>query len=81
VTGRRRAKPTPSPPAGGPIVLDWSGPGHWSHNARPCRYCGQDTNLRDSKHKPAHKTCAEAALQQQADEAADAYHNEGHLSP
>jgi hypothetical protein len=33
------------------------------------------TNLRDSHGKPAHKCCAEAALQQQAADAADAYQN------
>lgn len=80
MTGRRRAKPRTLPAAGGPIVLDWSGPGHWSRDAKPCRYCGQPTNLRDSKGKPAHKVHAEAALAQQAAEAQDAYRNEGHLT-
>jgi len=79
VTGRRRATPRVTP-AGGPIVLDWTNPNHYSHTPRPCRYCGQDTNLRDSKGKPAHKVCAEQALQQQAAEAAAAYENEGHLT-
>lgn len=80
MTGRRRAKPRTTPPAGGPTVLDWSGREHWSHTARPFRYCGGLTNLRDSKHKAAHKTCAEDALAQQHAEAQDAYHNEGHLT-
>jgi hypothetical protein len=79
VTGRRRAKPRTLPAAGGPVVLDWSSREHWSHVQKQCRYCPGLTNLRDSKGKPAHKVCAEAALQQQAAEAADAYNNEGHL--
>lgn len=58
------------PPAGG---LDWRDASHWSYEARPCRYCGKPTNLRDSKRSPAHKTCAEAALAEQAAEAAEAY--------
>jgi hypothetical protein len=70
VTARR---PRPQPPPGG--LLDWRDQSHWSWTEKPCRYCKEPTNLRDSKHKPAHKTCAEAALQQQAAEAADAYQN------
>lgn len=62
-----------------PPLLDWSDRSHWSHQQKPCRYCGGLTNLRDSKRSPAHKRCAEAALAQQAAEAADAYHQEGHL--
>lgn len=54
-------------------LLDWHSSEHWSQHLRPCRYCGQPTNLRDSKRKPAHKTCAETALAQQAADAADAY--------
>jgi hypothetical protein len=80
VTGRRRATPRATAPAGGPIVLDWSNPGHWSSTPKPCRYCDGLTNLRDSKRKAAHKTCAEDALAQQHAEAQDAYHNEGHLT-
>ena len=79
MTGRRRAKPR-ALPAGGPIVLDWSSPEHSSRTAKPCRYCGQDTYLRDSKRSPAHKVCAEQALTVQAAEAQDAYRNEGHLT-
>ncbi|MGV9803929.1 hypothetical protein ACWDTP_38440 [Mycobacterium sp. NPDC003449] len=59
-------------------LLDWRSSAHWSHTARPCRYCGADTNLRDSKHKPAHKVCAEQALARQAAEAADAYRLDNH---
>lgn len=66
---RRRAPPASAPGA----LLDWRDPAHWSWTERPCRYCGFPTNLRDSKHKPAHKTCAEYALAKQAAEAADAY--------
>ncbi|MDN3056910.1 hypothetical protein PH213_20615 [Streptomyces sp. SRF1] len=58
-------------PASG--LLDWTSSTHWSHTPRPCRYCGRETNLRDSARKPAHKTCAEEALRQQAADAAEAY--------
>lgn len=62
-----------------PPLLDWRDARHWSHTARQCRYCPGLTHLRDSKGKPAHKVCAEAALARQAAEAADAYENERHL--
>jgi hypothetical protein len=62
-----------------PPVLDWTDRSHWSHQQKPCRYCGGLTNLRDSKGKPAHKTCAETALAQQAADAAEAYDTERHL--
>lgn len=62
-----------------PPVLDWRDARHWSWTAKQCRYCPGLTNLRDSKGKPAHKTCAETALAQQAAEQADAYRNEGRL--
>lgn len=61
-----------------PPVLDWREARHYSSRALPCRYCGQPTNLRDSKGKPAHKVHAEQALAQQAADAADAYQT-GHL--
>lgn len=70
-------RPRPQPPPGG--LLDWTSSTHWSHIPRPCRYCDRPTNLRDSKRSPAHKTCAEAALAQQAADAADAYHQDGQL--
>ena len=70
---------TVSPLAGEPVLLDWRDPRHWSRDPAPCRYCGRDTHLRDSKGKPAHKVHAEQALAQQATEAADAYQN-GHLN-
>jgi hypothetical protein len=73
MTARRRAKSRTAPAAGGPILLDWSGPEHSSRTAKPCRYCGRDTYLRDSKRAPAHKVCAEQALTVQAAEAQDAY--------
>ena len=60
-------------------ILDWRDGKHYSNRALPCRYCGQPTNLRDSKGKPAHKICAEQALAQQAADAADAYQT-GHLA-
>lgn len=48
---------------------------HWSWEPAPCRYCGEPTQLRDSKGKAAHKVHAEEALAVQAAEAADAYQN------
>lgn len=71
--GRRRRAPPPQLPTGG--LLNWSDSSHWSKNARPCRYCGSPTQLRDSRRSPAHKTCAEEALRIQAAEAAEAYRN------
>lgn len=62
-----------------PPLLDWRDSRHWSHTVKPCRYCGELTNLRDSKRSPAHKTCAEAALARQAAETAEAYDAERHL--
>lgn len=64
---------TADQPGPGPPLLDWRHHDHWSWTPKPCRYCGLDTNLRDSKRKPAHKSCAEDALAQQAAEAAEAY--------
>lgn len=55
-------------------LLDWRDSSHWDYGGpRPCRYCEEPTQLRDSRNKPAHKLCAERALAQQAAEAADAY--------
>lgn len=71
----RRAPPEPGYTPG--QLLDWTDRAHWSWESLPCRYCGQPTQLRDSKNKPAHKTCAEDALAQQAAEAADAYQQNG----
>lgn len=62
-------EPPPAP------LLDWRDSSHWSSTPKPCRYCGQDAYTRDSKRSPAHKTCAEQALAQQAADAADAYQN------
>lgn len=56
-----------------PPLLNWRSPDHWSYTAKPCRYCGLLTNLRDSKRKPAHKTCAEDAVARQAADAAEDY--------
>ena len=67
-----RPRRAPPPPSG---LLDWRDSSHWSHQEKPCRYCGKPTNLRDSHRKPAHKVCAEDALAIQAAEAADAYQN------
>ncbi|MGW5123230.1 hypothetical protein ACWEQ7_04045 [Streptomyces sp. NPDC004069] len=73
---QRRAPPEQTYVPG--TFLDWrDGDVHWSSRALPCRYCGQPTQLRDSKRKPAHKTCAEDALAAQAAETANAYHQNG----
>lgn len=69
---RRRRRPDP-PPTG---FLNWTDSRHWSQQARPCRYCGGLTNLRDSGRHPSHKTCAEAAIQEQIQDQAAAYENE-----
>nr|WP_202425769.1 hypothetical protein [Streptomyces sp. HUCO-GS316] len=63
------------PPTG---VLDWDSSAHWGSRPLPCRYqCGGlPTQLRDSKKRPAHKVCAEAALARQVQEYAEAYENE-----
>ncbi len=74
MTGRRRRRAPPTEPEYRPgTLLDWRDSSHWSSREKPCRYCGGPTQLRDSKRSPAHKTCAEAALTEQAAEAADAY--------
>jgi hypothetical protein len=46
------------PPGG---VLDWRDPSHWSEEARPCRFCGSPTHMRDAK-GPADKVCVERDL-------------------
>ncbi|MFF6940420.1 hypothetical protein [Streptomyces lavendulae] len=73
MTGRRPRR-APPPPVEGQL-LDWRDASHWARTAKPCRYCGFDTNLRDSKRSPAHKVCAEEAIQLRTTEAADAYKN------
>lgn len=47
-----------------PLLLNWRDR-HWDSTPKPCRYCGQPTQLRDSKRHPAHKVCAETALAEQ----------------
>ncbi|PJN38963.1 hypothetical protein CG747_20680 [Streptomyces sp. CB02959] len=69
----RARRGTKAKATSGPVLLDWRDSSHWSSQPKPCRYCGFDTCLRDSRRKPAHKTCAEEALAQQAADAADAY--------
>lgn len=71
---RRRQRRRPDPPPSG--LLNWTASTHWSERSRPCRYCGRPTQLRDSYRKPAHKTCAEAAIAEQIADQAAAYHNE-----
>ncbi|MFJ9754942.1 hypothetical protein [Streptomyces sp. NPDC101149] len=76
----RRAPPKTEPDYVPGTLLDWRNSDvHWSSRELPCRYCGVPTYLRDSKHKPAHKVCAEEALTQQAADAAAAYRRNGHL--
>ncbi|MFC9681324.1 hypothetical protein [Streptomyces sp. NPDC056948] len=78
MTGRKRRRAPPAEPEYRPgQLLDWRDSSHWSDRTLPCRYCGSPTRLRDSRMKPAHKTCAEEALTVQAAEAADAYHQNG----
>jgi hypothetical protein len=62
-----------------PPLLDWRDAKHWSWTEKPCRYCGEPTQLRDSKGNAAHKVHAEQALAQQAADAAEAYDTERHL--
>lgn len=56
-------------------LLDWRAASHWSHRARPCRWCARPTHLRDTRRRPAHKVCTEQAIARQNAEAADAYQN------
>lgn len=78
MSGRRGRRAPPDPEYTPGQLLDWRDSAHWAWEPLPCRYCGQPTQLRDSKTKPAHKTCAEDALARQAAEAADAYQNGQH---
>lgn len=75
--GRRRRAPPPEPDYVPGTLLDWRDSSHWSNQPLPCRYCSLPAHTRDSRMKPAHKTCAEEALATQAAEAADAYHQNG----
>ncbi|MGA5820900.1 hypothetical protein ACPC54_23905 [Kitasatospora sp. NPDC094028] len=43
------------------VLLAWGDRSHWAHQARPCRYCGDLTHLRDERSRPSHKVCAEQA--------------------
>jgi hypothetical protein len=70
----RRQQTRPELPTSG--LLDWTNSRHWSLQVRPCRYCQEPTNLRDSFRKPAHKTCAEAAIADQVRDQAAAYQNQ-----
>ncbi|WP_052708886.1 bifunctional DNA primase/polymerase [Streptomyces sp. NRRL S-495] len=41
-------------------ALDWHDSAHFDRTGeRPCRWCGLPTPLRDDRHRPAHKVCAE----------------------
>jgi hypothetical protein len=80
VTGRkrRRAPPKTEPDYVPGTLLNWNASTHWDYDGpRPCRYCADPTQLRDSHGKHAHKTCAEDALAQQVADAAEAYHQNG----
>lgn len=44
-------------------TLDWRAARHWGGGKKlPCRYCGNGALLRDEVGDPAHKVCAETAL-------------------
>lgn len=58
----RRRRPEWTPGA----LLDWTDHAHWAWTPKPCVYCGNPTQLRDSRRRPADKVCAEAALNAQA---------------
>lgn len=76
---RRRAPPKAERPYVPGALLDWTSSKHWDYErALPCRYCGFDTQLRDSHGKAAHKVCAEDALAAQARDAAAAYRVRSH---
>ncbi|MFD3929716.1 hypothetical protein [Streptomyces sp. NPDC058614] len=76
---RRRAPPKPEPEYVPGTLLNWNASKHWDYDGpRPCRYCGFDTQLRDSHGSHAHKVCAEDALAAQAREAAEAYRVRSH---
>ncbi|MFJ4649502.1 hypothetical protein ACIP6Q_39210 [Streptomyces bobili] len=79
MTGRKRRRAPPAEPEYRPgQLLNWTRSSHWDYSGpRPCRYCEQPTQLRDSHGSPAHKTCAEEALATQAREAQAAYHQNG----
>ncbi|MFR9796172.1 hypothetical protein ACL02U_09750 [Streptomyces sp. MS06] len=78
MTGRRPRRAPPEQPYAPGTHLDWRDSRHWDYeHARPCRYCGDDTQLRDSKGSAAHKVCAEEALAAQAAETAAAYRMRG----
>lgn len=71
MTARKRRARIPEFHAG--ELLDWRSSAHWGGSDLPCRYCGKDTPLRDSKRRPAHKVCAEGALAAQYAEAIAEY--------
>lgn len=70
MTPRKRARAPDYLPG---QLLNWTDASHWSWTAKPCRYCGRPTHLRDGHRKPADKVCAERALATQHAEAAAAY--------
>lgn len=56
-------------------LLDWRHPAHYDHAGyvKPCRHCGDLTPLRDETRRPAHKVCAERAIDASAAQAAAIY--------
>lgn len=46
------------------VTLNWHERSiHWSGYRAPCLYCTRSTVLRDELRRPAHKVCAEAAIE------------------
>ncbi|MFJ5922728.1 hypothetical protein ACIQF6_08985 [Kitasatospora sp. NPDC092948] len=44
-------------------ALDWRDARHYDRTRTlSCRWCGHPTPLRDEQRRPAHKVCAEAAM-------------------
>ncbi|WNI20326.1 hypothetical protein [Actinacidiphila sp. ITFR-21] len=60
-------------------LLDWRDARHHSAEARPCRYCGSSTHMRDETGKPADKVCAERVYAEILQVAAAAHIQQGTL--
>jgi hypothetical protein len=74
MTTRRRPRGPRVPEFHEGQLLDWSSSAHWNYDGPgPCRYCGEPTQLLDSRRHPAHKVCAEKALAAQYAEAQNQY--------
>lgn len=79
MSGQRRRRAPPAEPEYVPgALLNWNDSSHWDYTGpQTCRYCDKPTQLKDSKGKHAHKTCAEEALATQAAATAAAYRMRG----